>query len=93
MAEAWRARFDHVDEISVAWRCRFRITGQSRNGALFVVAYLARALDVLLFCRIGKMREVATHQPPRRLAMSDAGFVIEVCDLLQSAKADGGPPG
>src|SRR5260370_41442888 len=71
---------DHVDKISVTWRCRFWVTGQSRDCALSVVAYLTRTLRILLLFRVGKVREVAAHQPAGRFAVPGASFMIEVGD-------------
>src|SRR5215471_207471 len=78
---------DHLDKISITWRCRFWVAGQCRDGALSVIAYLTNSLRFLLRLGVGEVREIAAHQATRRIAVADAGFMIEIGDLLQSAEA------
>src|SRR5215471_20418125 len=67
---------DHVDKISVTWRDGFWVTRQSRDRALPVVAYLSRALRILLFFRVRKVCEVAAHQSAWCFPVPCAGFMI-----------------
>jgi hypothetical protein len=73
---------NHVDEISIAWRGTSGIGGQGRNSTFPIIAYLAHPLRVLLFLRIGEMREIAAHQPPRRCSVPCTLFMIKVRHLL-----------
>jgi hypothetical protein len=44
-------------------------------------------LCLLLFFRVGKVSEVAAHQPPWRFPVPGAGFMIYIGDLLEPAEA------
>src|SRR5262249_10776860 len=77
----------HLDEISITWRRRFWVAGQCRDGALSVIAYLANSLRFLLRLGVGKVREIAAHQAPRRMAVSDASLMIDIGHLLQPTEA------
>ena len=79
--------FDHVDEVAVARRRSFGVSGQGRNHALLVISNLARAGGVLLRLVIGEVREVTTHQPARGVAELSAALVIEISDLLEPTEA------
>src|SRR5215831_1435541 len=80
---------DHVDKVAIARRRSFRVTGQSRNHALPIVADLARPRRRLILAAVGYMDAIAAHKTARSVAMRDASFPVEVGDLLETAVTHG----
>src|SRR5215813_3805194 len=55
--------FDHLDEIAVARRWRFGVTGKRGDQALLVITDLPGSCGLPLRVRVGEIDEIAAHQP------------------------------